>query len=327
MNVTLNISATSIRLLAVKGRRVNKWGSIPLEPRLVRDGLILQPKKGATLEDNIRHLTDELSKTVNFYNSSHQETPLSPTTPLLLAGELSSDASKLIQTQIEYPIEPLMPPLAFPPDLPIALYATNIGLGLKKVKAATRFHDINLNILPSKYRARAHLVPMRYLLFSLALAIAISPLFPLYQVKTQAEVETMRLQTELSRVSQELRQARLALGEAKQIEDTINEIITTVNTLKQEHQYILGKRGNLVNNLKLVTNVIPAKAYFTSIEIGTDQITVEGEADSPFTVINYAIALEAQGRFSEVRIANIDEIIKAETTGVSFTIIITRSKM
>ena len=482
MDVTLNISSTSIRLLSVKGRKVKKWGSAPLAPGLVRDGLIAQPKavgaaidalfksmrvpkkrvitsltgvsftyrilnlprmkpahleeailrgarkemplpledlylswqaigsgqdewdffilgmprvladamvqtlaeagikpylmdlkplalaraanrrdalivalepdcfdiilvangipaimhtmtpKGMNLEDNIRRLTDELSKTVEFYNSSHPQNTVSPTTPLLLTGELSADAAagKLINAEVEYPVEPLIPPLEFPPDLPAALYATNMGLALKKVpqKVSTAFHDINVNILSAKYRAKAPSLPLRYILFSLALIIAIGLLFPLYQVKSQADAETMRLQTGLSNVSQELHQARLAANKAEQVQDTINKIAAEVETRKQEHQYLLTKSRDFATNLELITKAIPAKAYFTSIKIGTDQITVEGEADSPFTVVSYAMALEAQWGLSEVRISEIDKSkiteTEAEGTGISFTIIIIR---
>ena len=490
MYVTLNISATSMRLLSVEGSRVKKWGDVSLAPELVRDGLILQPKavgavidglfesmkvpkerviitltglsftyrilslprmkpdlleeailrgakkeiplpleelylswqaigskddeidffvlgvprnlidavvqtleeagiapyimglkplalaraanrgdalivdlepdcfdivlvangipaimhtitprgEGADIEDNIRRLTDELSKTVKFYNSSHPENLLSPTTPLLLTGELSTNAttSKIIQAEIEYPVEPLVPPLEFPTDLPIALYATNMGLALKKVPRkqglkgdATRFHDINLNILPGKKEARAFSVSIRNVLLTLALIIIIGLLSPLYLVKSQADAETVRLQAELSGVSQELRQARLAIDEAKQIEDTINEIAADVETLKQEHQYILSKEDDFASKLTLVTDALPSGAYFTYIEVGTDQITVKGEADSSFTVISYAMALESQGGFSEVRVAEIGESrsTEAETTevessGVFFTIVI-----
>jgi Tfp pilus assembly PilM family ATPase len=42
--VTLNIGSTSVRLLSVEGRQVKKWGSMPLPPGLVKDGLILRPK-------------------------------------------------------------------------------------------------------------------------------------------------------------------------------------------------------------------------------------------------------------------------------------------
>ena len=284
--------------------------------------------EGASLEDNIRRLTDEISKTVNFYNNSHPENLLSPTTPLLLTGELSADAttSQLIQAQVEYPVELLVPPLEFPPDLPVALYTSNMGLALKEVPQktvsggdATRFHDINLNILSGKYRATAHRVPVRRILLPLALIIAIGLLFPLYYVKSQATAETMRLQTELAGVSDALREELLVFNEAKQIEDTINEIVAAADTLKQEHRDILSKGGGFTKNLRLVTNVLPSKAYFTSIEINTSRIIVEGEADSSFAVISYAMALEAQQGLSEVRIAEIGE---SGSTRVSFTIII-----
>ena len=289
----------------------------------------ITPKgEGASLEDNIQRLTDGISKTVNFYNNSHPETPFSLTTPFLLTGELSADAttSQLIQAQVEYPVELLVPPLEFPPDLPVALYTSNMGLALKEVPhktvskgEATRFHDINLNILSGKYRAKAHPVSMRYKLFSLALIIAIGLLFPLYYFKTQATAETVGLQTELAEISQELHQVRLVFNEAMQIEDTINEITATADALRQEYQDILGNGGGFTKNLKVVTNALPSGAYFTSIEINTSRITVEGEADSSFAVISYAMALEAQQDLSEVRIAEIGE---GGGTGVSFTIII-----
>lgn len=56
-----------------------------------------------------------------------------------------------------------------------------------------------------------------------------------------------------------------------------------------------------------------------------------GEADSFFTVISYATALEAQGRFPEARIAEIGEsksaqaeTTAAESTGVTFRIVISK---
>jgi hypothetical protein len=46
---------------------------------------------------------------------------------------------------------------------------------------------------------------------------------------------------------------------------------------------------------------------------------VEGEADRYFTIITYAMNLEAQPELSEVRIAEIGE---SDTNGLTFTIII-----
>ena len=148
---TLSVARMKSYLMDVKplalARAANRGDAIivDLEPDcfdivLVANGVpttmhAMTPRsKGASMEDNLRRLTDELSKTVKFYNSNHPENPLSPTTPLLLSGEVSADTttSELIQAAIGYPVELLVPPLKLPPDLPVALYATNIGLALKK---------------------------------------------------------------------------------------------------------------------------------------------------------------------------------------------------
>ncbi len=281
--------------------------------------------EGATLEDNIQRLTDELSKTVKFYDGSYPENTLSPDTPLLLTGELTAGAvtSQLIQAEVTYPIEPLVPPLQFPPDLPLALYAANMGLALQKIPQkttskgdTTHFQNVNLNILSGKYRkAKARPVPLRYTLMALVLIIAVGLLFPMYQVRSQAGAVTIRLQTELSEVGQELNQARLAIDEARQVEGTIGAIIADVERLKKERHDILGARGNFINNLKLVTGALPSESHFTYVDVGVDRITVQGNADSPFTVVSYVMALEAPGRFSEVRIKEIDEgAVEAEDT-------------
>lgn len=273
--------------------------------------------EGATLEDNIRRLVDELTKTVAFYESSHPETSFSPATPLLLTGELAAEAttSGLLQTEIEYPVEPLIPPLEFPPDLPVALYAANMGLALKKLpqkmKAkgeAARFHDININILSGKYRkARVRPVPIGYILLGMFLVLAIGCLFPFYQARSQLATENIKRQTELREVNRELNLARLTIEVATETENSIKEITTSVETWRQGQLKILSSRGDFTNNLRLVTDALPLQTYFRSIEIGHGLITVQGETDSPFTVVSYADALEAKETYSEVRITEIDE--------------------
>ena len=311
-------------------------GGVPAIMRTISPG-----GEGASLEDNVRRLADGLSKTVNFYDSSHPGNTLSLATPLLLTGELSSDDAtiKLIQSESEYPAEPLVPLLKFPPDFPVAIYAANMGLVLKKLPRkispkgdATRFHDIDLNILSGKYRrGAARPVPMRHILIGTALIIAIGLMFPIYQARSNSVTENVLLQTELRTISQELNQARLAIDEAKLVEDTISKIAAEAEILNQEHQSIIGNEGDFTGNLKLVASILPPQTRFTSVEMSTHEIIVEGEADNPFTVVSYVVALEAEGVFSEVRIVKIDERKGAEaetaaigSTTISFKIVITR---
>jgi type IV pilus assembly protein PilM len=337
---TLTVAGLEPYLMDLKplalARAANRGDSIiaSLEPDcfdivFIADGIpkvmhTISPRgEGATLEDNIQRLADELTKTATFYLSSHPDNRLSPETPLLLTGELAAETttSGLLQAEIEYPVEPLIPPLEFPPDLPVALYAANMGLALKKMPRKTTakgeaapFHDININILSLKQRkTRAHPVTTKYIILSIFLMITIGLLFPFYQIKSQLNAENIRLQNELRRVSRELNLANLAIEEANKMEETIRELTTSIETLRYGHQSILSHRGEFNNNLTLVTDALPPQANFTSIDIDTDLVTVQGETDSPFTVVIYATTLESQGIFSEVRITKIDEASYART--------------
>ncbi len=51
--VTLFIDDTNIRLLVARGKRVQKWARLPLEPGLVRDGVILDE---AQVADRLKEL-------------------------------------------------------------------------------------------------------------------------------------------------------------------------------------------------------------------------------------------------------------------------------
>jgi Tfp pilus assembly protein PilN len=164
------------------------------------------------------------------------------------------------------------------------------------------------------------------MLLPVAITIAIGLLLGLYLLKGQAGAETARLQTEVDTASQMLHEARLAFNTATEAEDTINAIAADTEALKGEHQYILGRRGELATDLGLVTEALPASSYFTSIQIANDQITIEGETDAASTVIGYAESLEKELGFAEVRIADITETEASETTSstVSFTIVMSK---
>ena len=296
--------------------------------------------KGYVIEDNIGRITDELAKIVEFYNTSHPDNPINSTTPLLLTGESSTDTRthELVQNATGYSVEQLLPLFQLPPDLPFALFTTNIGLSLKKTSLKTGakgneylFKDINVNLLLGAYGVKAVSIKQTNIILTAVLLIGIGLLYPAYQLRSQAAAETIHLQADLIGTQQEMDKRTLATNEARQVEENINEILTGVKRLSEEQQDILNRGGEFTSSLTLATDVLPDEAYFTSVKIGSDQITVEGEADNSFTVVDYVVALEKTGKFSEVRIVWINdsksiaaEDIEAEPTGVSFNIIINK---
>jgi Tfp pilus assembly protein PilN len=275
--------------------------------------------EGATLEDNIHRLRDELTKIVAFNQSNNPDTRLSPSTPLLLTGDSAPEAMAggLLQSMIEYPIEPLIPPVEFPDTLLIAPYTTSIGLALKKttIKPSGRgkvshFSDININILAGRYRKpKAKPIAMKNLLLAIFLVAALGIIFPLYQARAQVNTENQALEADLTSLSRQIGLATLANEETLKTEAAISNIIAAAKALEAANENILGDRGAFNTGLEQVTGIMPSKTYFTSIEILNGAITIEGEADSVFTVIEYAAALEAEGVFKEVRIIQLDEAV------------------
>ena len=273
--------------------------------------------EGATPEENARQLVSELLKTVSFYNDSHPESPIAQDTPLLLTGELSSNAAiaRLIQDDSGYNVEPLVPLLKYPSDLNVSTYAANIGLALKKETlkpaaqgATSRFRDININVLSGKYRKTApRPVSKKSIMGWLFVTAAIILLLPLYYLQNQVQSEATRRQTELSRAEQELYQAEQAAVQAAQLETTIRDMTAETSALEQERNTILAPKGDFTDDLRMITDVLPPQTYFTDIEISEKRITVRGETATTSRIISYATALEAQNRFPEVRITEIDE--------------------
>jgi len=285
---------------------------------------------GATIQEHVRQLADELSRTVKYYNSGHLESPLSVDTPLLLTGQLAVDTatSQLVQSETEYPVKPLVPPLDFQSDLPVALYAANMGLALRKTGDTNGFRDVQLNILAGTYPAKRLQVPYRHILAYLALAVIGGLLIPFFQMKSEAAAETIRLESEKDIRTQELflaqRAYTSAVADAAEIDAAVAEAEAALEALRQEYQVALNTGESFADSLALVTETLPSLTYFTSIEMDTTKIYVEGTVDNPFIILGYIDALNAN-QVTEARIVEISEWADGEgLTSIYFAIEVTR---
>ena len=108
---------------------------------IVRDGvpLILRsvPQSGDEVELPVRveRLSQELSRTIQFYGESHPDNPLDPGTVIYATGELlgSDESREALAKRAQYPVEPPKPPISLPDGFPVATYCANLGLALKRV--------------------------------------------------------------------------------------------------------------------------------------------------------------------------------------------------
>lgn len=285
-------------------------------PRVVHT--VSPRSREATLQDNIRQVVDELGKMTAFYQGGRPDASLSATTPLLLAGDITGEATAgaLLQAEIEYPVEPLLPPVDSPPGFPAASYAVSVGLALKGAPPpvtskgqAGHFHDLDVNILAGKRRnERVRRRPAVNIPLVIVLAVAIIVLFPLYQARAQLAAENSARQVELNDLNRQLDLAGLAAAEDARTEETIRAVSANISAIEAAGRDLLGGRGEFSADLAAVTLVLPAEAVLTSFEADAVRVTVGGQASSVFTATDYAATLAATGRFSDVRISRLDEV-------------------
>lgn len=291
-------------------------GGIPVIMRTV----ILRGE-GMTPEDRTRQLTDELSRTVEFYNSSHPDHTLGSRTPAFLTGLLANDttACELVKAAIDNPIEALAPPLECPPELPVAQYAVNIGLALRQASSRTtakaraaHLPVVDLDVLPHKYRPQP--LSLTRILLPLVPILLLALLFPMYQMKLSSEAEIAGIEAELDSVNQQLHQMQ-------QSATTISDTEAKANLLKEERESVLST-DRFTDSLQLVLGALPSGVLLTSITETEGDISLDGEADSRSTVISYVTALEETGVFSAVYIASLSgRRDGAESSLVTFSIV------
>jgi Tfp pilus assembly protein PilN len=283
-------------------------------PRVIHT--ITPRETSITLEDNVRRLADELTKTAAFYQSNNPENQLDKSTPLLLTGDWAAEpaASALLQTEVEYPLNELVAQVEIPEDLSMETYASTIGLALKRTpprtarKEATNFLDININIFAGKYRKPpAKPVPLAGTILWILLALAVIGIYPIYQAWNDAQLKNATLTAQQADLQRQFNIYQLINEDIAVKETAIQELTFAKDNLIAAYNSVLGNRGVYTTELELITSLVPAKTYFSSIEINDNEIWVYGESDNVFTVTGYAGSLKKQGVFQDVRIEKLDE--------------------
>jgi hypothetical protein len=109
------------------------------------------------LEERLHKVIGALGQAFTFFKNAHPEHPLGAGTPVYLTGALmdNPETGALLRESIRQPIEALPRRIKQAPDFPLARYAVNIGLALRRIKtsgngrqAGKHLPRINMNIMP-----------------------------------------------------------------------------------------------------------------------------------------------------------------------------------
>ena len=283
----LNIEPSSFDIIVV----VNGVPEIMRTVAWQQNGLTTE--KAVDAVDEVEYLAANLETTVEFYNSHHLETPLETTIPTFITGQMSTDITLMekLQARLDYPVEPLAPPVEFPAYLPVSQYAVNIGLALRKTASSEDSGQggplpLEINLLPDTYRPWR---PTGRQLYSLAVMVmALALLFPLFQITSEATAKTANLQSKFNALNVKLEQMKIEIQRREPLQKAIGEYHTIVD---------MG--GYFTEDL--VT--IRSEAEKFGVEVGSiihqgNSINVACQADNYIIFRQYLTALEESGRFA-----------------------------
>ena len=231
--------------------------------------------------------------TVSFYNSQHTGFPFDPATPLFVTGQMSGDLALMeeLQSRVEYPIEPLTPPLECPAHMPVSQYAVNIGLALKgtvpsKSQEQDKYSAPDINLLPQTYRPWRP--SARQVRAFCAIIIAVALLLPLYQVTADTMAETAFLEARYTIINTELQRRQVEIKNREPLKKAVNEYHTIIN---------MG--SGATEDIKVINSEAEQLAIeVKSIDHEGEQIIIICEADDYTAFRNYVTALEESGRFN-----------------------------
>jgi len=301
--IIINVWSTNLDIVVMADRL----------PQVIRSLSI--PSEATSLSGMLPAITEELERTIAFYNSSHQENPLDSTVPVFVSGDLAEtpESWQSLAGESSYSVSVLPSPMEFPEGFDPNQFMVNMGLALKELlpeKWEANFSLVNFNALPRVYLPKAR--PMAGILIPIAIAaVGIGALFYAYPIVQNSMAQTAdlraQLQTAQGLVTQQqaqittLKEQIADVSPAEPLEATAAVFETTFTNLGQERERADG-------DMRQIVNLLPETVDLTNVNHSGDNVNINGIAPDETDIFTYARSLRGSGRFSLVVISSITEI-------------------
>ncbi len=85
--------------------------------------------------ERVERLSQELTRTLQFYDEGHRSSPLDPNTKIYATGLLleTEEMRHRLAERTSFPVELPSPPMILPPEFPLATFSANLGLAIKRL--------------------------------------------------------------------------------------------------------------------------------------------------------------------------------------------------
>ena len=301
-------------------------------PQLIRR--LSLPGEAVSLSERLPTITEEVDRTIAFYNSSHKEKPLDSTVPMFVCGDLAQapESWQSLAGKLECPVSILPSPVESPEGFNLSEFMVNIGLALKELlpeKGEANFSLVNFNALPEVYLPKA--VRLSSILATIGIIIGISLVvymgFLVYKNMAYTDVLRSQLAPIESRIAQEHKQIATLREQVEQIEVQIEPVEARTDIFNTTFTSLGKAREQVDGDLSDIVSLLPGSKDFrlTVVNHGGESVTVSGIAPDEDDIFQYARDLRNSGRFPIVIISSIsieEEEEEEEIKGFTFNFLL-----
>jgi type IV pilus assembly protein PilM len=275
-------------------------------PQVIRS-LALQSEE-KVLSENLPTIAEEFSRTVAFYNSTHQQEPLDSSVPVCVSSDLANakDDWKTLVGKLDSPISVLPAAMQYPGDFPANEFAVNLGLatkelGLEKDETAN-YSLVNLNALPSamvpkQFNAMRVAVPV-------AAAIGVAGLVLLWMNWQTHIATTTDLEGSLAATQTVVQRNAGDIGKLTEqnrlIEGQIQPMLDYTAVFNGKMDALQGMRMLMDSDLHQTVELKPGAVSVTALIHSGTNMLVHGSSSRQADVLGYAQAIRDTGGFTVI---------------------------
>ena len=293
-------------------------------PQVIRS--LSLPGEAESLVDKLPTISEELDRTITFYNSSHTERPLDSNTPVFVDGDLvqapeswPSLAGTLGSTVS--PIPNVIQPIA---DFDASQFTVNIGLVFKDNGNEISGSVINLNALPrafqpEKPKASRVLIPV-------VAAVGVLALAYLWFLGNNLKTDTTGINSEIAQVNQQVTNVNQDIAAIKEqvtqqqsqvqpLEDQIAVTEASLSSYTSTVENMTDSRETMDFNVQTVWSLVPAGVSLSAVDV-RDGAFIQGIANTESQIFSYARSLKSSNIFASVIIQSVSLDEEEDDEGV-----------
>jgi type IV pilus assembly protein PilM len=274
-------------------------------PQVIRS--LSLPGEGKSIAENIATISEEFSRTVAFYNSSHQQAPLDSSVPVFVSGDLAKNPGlwPVLVGQLNSKVSILPSAVQYPADFPANDFVVNLGLAAKELnleKEHANYSLVNLNALPPS----ALPVPFNFyrVLVPVVGVVGIVVVFLMWNNYRNSKNNTAAIQTQLTAEQNLITINNKAIAadteQNRVIQAQIQPITDQANIFTDKIKSLTAARSLADSKVNQIIALAPAAVDVNTFSYNAASQSLSGVSGASQDILSYAQALRDKGGFKVV---------------------------